>query len=145
MSQITKALFFAVGGHSGQVDKAGKDYILHPLRMLRDEDSEELAVVKILHDVIEDTGYELVDLVFEGFYEDTVEAVDAITRRKGEPYISYLGRVKENPLALEAKLCDIEDNINTLRLPELTERDLERVAKYHDAYKVLRAFKASKE
>lgn len=145
MSQITKALLFAAGGHSGQTDKGGKDYILHPLRMLRDEDSEELAAVKILHDVIEDTGYELVDLVCEGFYEDTVEAVDAITRRKGEPYISYLGRVKDNPLALEAKLCDIEDNINTLRLPELTERDLERVAKYHDAYKVLRAFKASKE
>lgn len=35
------------------------------------------------------------------------------------------------------KIADIEDNINVLRLNSLSNKDLERVAKYHKAWKHL--------
>ena len=44
-----------------------------------------------------------------------------------------------NPLATKVKVADIEDNINILRLEQVGEKDLQRVAKYHKAWKTLQA------
>ena len=42
--------------HEGQVDKAGKPYILHPLAVARSlaEHGEQAQIAGMLHDVIED-------------------------------------------------------------------------------------------
>ncbi len=50
-----KAYMIANRAHKGQVDKAGKPYILHPLYVMSKMHTEEEAIVAILHDVIEDT------------------------------------------------------------------------------------------
>ena len=39
-------------------------------------------------------------------------ALDAITRRPGEPYAAYIGRVKLHPLARRVKLADLRDNMS---------------------------------
>jgi len=45
----------------------------------------------------------------------------------------------QNPLAARVKRADIEDNIDLLRLTSLSNKDLERVAKYHRAWHQLSA------
>ena len=61
----------------------------------------------------------------------------ALTRRKGESYEAFIDRVRVHPLARKIKLLDIEDNMNLLRLNAVSENDLQRIAKYHRAWKRL--------
>ena len=66
-----------------------------------------------------------------------MSAVVVLTRRKGESYEAFIDRVRVHPLARKIKLLDIEDNMNLLRLNAVSEKDLQRVAKYHRAWKRL--------
>lgn len=134
---LEKAIALAAEAHVGQQDKAGQAYILHPLRcMLRQ--TEPLAMIAaMLHDVVEDTGWTLEALREAGFPAPALEAVDRVTRRKEESYEAFIERVAENPLAVAVKLADLEDNMNLLRLSELGERELARLARYHRAWRRL--------
>jgi len=117
---VNQAICFASARHRGQVDKAGVNYILHPLRVmlaLKDQ-SPAVQAVAVLHDVVEDTSATLEHLRIAGFPEDVVTAVDAISRGDGERYADYLLRLVENPIARRVKLADIEDNISRAT-PEL--------------------------
>ena len=102
-------------------------------------------IVALLHDVIEDTDITLEHLKKEGFNDDVLTALDAMTKREGESYDQFIERVKDNPIALKVKMADLRDNMDILRLPVLTEKDLQRIAKYHKAYKYLEQFNKSKE
>jgi len=42
-----------------------------------------------------------------------------------------------NDLARKIKIADIQDNINILRLTEVKDKDLDRVVKYHKAWRKL--------
>ncbi|MFO8101532.1 MAG: hypothetical protein R6U37_05110 [Dehalococcoidia bacterium] len=42
--------------------------------------------------------------------------------------------MKTNDLAVKVKKADIEDNLNISRLPTLTDKDIDRVRKYHEAW-----------
>ena len=60
MATIDRAIMIASIAHAGQKDKAGKPYILHPLRVMLTVASDKHAtdeqkIVAVLHDVIEDT------------------------------------------------------------------------------------------
>ncbi len=59
---LNKAIKIAVLAHESQIDKAGKPYILHPLRvMLKGTDEEEM-ICGVLHDVLEDSEITETDL-----------------------------------------------------------------------------------
>ena len=137
MDIIEKSLEIALKAYSGQLDKAGKPYILHPLRIMSKMDCEYEMSVALLHDVIEDSDYSCEDLIAEGIPFEVVEAVQFLTKIDGEPYDQFIDRVIGNVLAVKVKLADIEDNINLLRLDLIGEKDLERVTKYHKAWKKL--------
>lgn len=67
MANLEKAILIATKAHEGQKDKAGKPYILHPLRvMLRMKTTKDM-MAAILHDVVEDTDVTLDDLREHGF------------------------------------------------------------------------------
>jgi hypothetical protein len=51
---LEKAIKIAVEAHTGQVDKGGNPYILHPLRVMLSLDTVEERIVGVLHDVVED-------------------------------------------------------------------------------------------
>ena len=68
-----------------------------------------------------------------------------MTKREGESYDLFIERVKDNPIALKVKMADLRDNMDILRLPVLTEKDLQRIAKYHKAYKYLAQFASEGE
>jgi len=132
-----KALQIAVRAHKGQKDKAGHDYILHPIRVSERCDDPRAKIVTLLHDTIEDTDVTADYLREEGFTEEIVEAVLAVTRREGEEYNDYVRRAAQNELGRMVKRADLEDNMDIRRLPELTDRDVERLRKYLRAWQYI--------
>lgn len=138
MSNLTKAISIATSAHESQVDKGGKPYIQHPLRVMKQMMSDAARIVAVLHDVIEDSDYSFDDLVAAGFSEEIVCAIKVLTRATGESYNSYLQRIKTNPIALAVKLADLQDNMDLTRLPTITEKDIERQKKYYIAVTILK-------
>jgi len=134
---LCRAIELAKQHHKGQTDKAGKPYINHPLRVMNQMKSEDEKIVAVLHDIVEDTDISLNDLRNEGFSEEVVSAVECLTKQDGENYDSYIERISFNPLAVKIKLADLEDNKDLTRLPEVTDKDLERLEKYDKALEKL--------
>ena len=125
--------------HAGQKDKAGKDYFsahVLPVARMASSCNNYAEIVGLLHDVLEDTDVTEQDLRKQ-FPDEIVDAVVTLTHRKGEPYMDYVARVKENKLAKEVKKCDLASNMDSSRLPELTEEDEKRMLKYAKAYGLL--------
>ena len=134
---LDRAIELAKQHHKGQTNKAGKPYIEHPLRVMNQMKSEEEKIVAVLHDIVEDTDISLNDLKNEGFSEEAVSAVECLTKQDGENYDSYIERISFNPLAVKIKLADLEDNRDLTRLPQVTDKDLERLEKYDKALEKL--------
>ena len=87
-------------------------------------------IVGVLHDAIEDSPLDLKDLSEQDFPQHIVEAINAITKRKGEDYETYLARVMSNHLALRVKIADMKDNMDLSRITSPTVKDRQRLAKY---------------
>ena len=136
-SQSEKAYKIAKKAHLGQVDKAGEDYIKHPEKVASFVKTDEEKAVAYLHDVIEDTELTLEDLNKYDFSKEVLEAVDIITKKRGEDYQSYLHSVKKNKLARAVKLADLRHNSDLTRLTKVTEKDIERKEKYQKAINFL--------
>lgn len=133
-SELAKAV--ATYAHSGQTDKAGKPYILHPLAVAEKMSTEEQKVVALLHDVLEDT-FVNEDTIRNLFGDIIADAVIAITKRPGETYEDFVRRVATNPISKAVKLADLEHNMDLSRLDSVSEKDLERVRKYERAKEFL--------
>lgn len=106
------ALDIATRAHAGQVDKGGRAYIEHPVRVAERVKvyGDEAVVVALLHDVVEDTSVTLKHLYEAGFNDCVLAAVAAITKDPEESYDAYIGRVKQNRLATLVKIADLTDN-----------------------------------
>ena len=63
MNKLELAYAIALVAHKGQVDKAGVDYINHPLTVSRNCKNEKEKIVALLHDVLEDTKVTKEDLL----------------------------------------------------------------------------------
>lgn len=137
MNQLEKAITMSAAGHTGQTDKAGQPYILHPLRIMLKMSTVEEQIVAVLHDVVEDTDLSIDDLRLAGFNDEICEALDRLTHRPGEDYMAYIDRISENRLASKVKLADLDDNLCVDRLPELSAQDLARTKKYERARRLL--------
>ena len=127
------ALSIATGAHKGQFDKAGVDYIEHPIYVASQVDTEEEKAVALLHDVIEDSPFTAEELLLAGLPETVVTAVQILSKKKGQDYQTYLENVKSNPLARIVKLADLKHNSDLSRLSSVTDKDLERLEKYKKA------------
>ena len=138
MATLERAIAIAATAHAGQMNKDGGPYILHPLRVMMRVEGLEAQMAGILHDVVEDTDWTIERLRAEGFSETVLAAVEALTHPDGEDYFAYVARAGANAVARRVKLADLEDNMNVMRLAEVGDRDLERVRKYHKAWKMLR-------
>ena len=129
---LDKAIKVAQKAHYLQVDKAGKPYIGHPLRVMNNLDTLEEKIVGVLHDAVEDSDLTLDALIELGFTQNLIDAIDAITKRPSEPYESYLKRVMSHPIALRVKIIDMQDNMDISRIPNPTEKDYQRLKKYQE-------------
>ncbi|PPH34140.1 HD domain-containing protein [Rathayibacter rathayi] len=134
----------ATAAHVGQVDKSGHPYITHPLRVServrrRFPDAPAgVVAAALLHDVVEDTEVTVAALLAAGFPSAVVDAVDAVTKRSGEPTEEYFGRVRANEWAVMVKTADIDDNTDLVRVAGLDDATRERLAaKYQRARALL--------
>lgn len=113
---LNKALTIAYKAHSGQTDKAGAPYILHPMRVALHCQTEDEKIVALLHDVVEDTPITLEELKAEGFSDELLNALKCLTKVKGEDYKTFIERVSTNSLATKVKIQDLKDNMDISRL-----------------------------
>lgn len=161
MENIDKELFDALvlinKKFEDKVDKGGKPYVNHlfsvsnkiknlvvDLTLWGDGANDAVLfyqkcrVVALLHDILEDTNTTVDELKDNGFSDDIIDAVVAITRRKDEKsYIDYIDRLKLNDMAKCVKIYDLEDNMNITRLQNIDDSDLKRIKKYFYCHKYL--------
>jgi (p)ppGpp synthase/HD superfamily hydrolase len=115
--------------HEGQIDKSGRPYYLHPLRVAMRLAcfSIEERHAALLHDVVEDTRVTLADLKSEGYGGKVLELVALLTRDLpgGESHRQYLQRIvhSRNVEALRVKLADVYDNLSPARMRWLPPAD----------------------
>ena len=72
---IEIAIEIATEAHRGQRDKAGNDYIGHPMRVMAAGTTPEEKIVGVLHDVGEDSDWTLEEVAAEGFAPEIIEAL----------------------------------------------------------------------
>lgn len=132
-----KAINIAYTAHMGQTDKSGIPYILHPIHLAEEMDTEEECIVALLHDVVEDTPITLTELEKE-FTPQIIEALKLLTHDKSTDYMEYIKKIKSNPIAKKVKLADLHHNADNTRLEQLTNKDILRNKKYQKAIKILK-------
>jgi (p)ppGpp synthase/HD superfamily hydrolase len=137
MNLLEKAISIAIKAHEGQVDKAGKEYILHPLRVMLKMSGRDEMIVAILHDVAEDTNITLSQLKKYGFSNKIINALGCVTKKDQEVYDNFINRIKKNKLAIKIKIADLQDNLDLKRIPNPKKKDFERIKKYKKALKIL--------
>lgn len=132
MPDYDLAIFVAMNALIGQTDKSGAAYGHHLINVSRhNTDSEAKMIIGILHDLVEDSDWELADLTAIGFSNRIVKGVAGVTHRKGEKYFDSIERCSLNADSVDVKLKDNRHNLDGSRnnwLP--TEGDRERQSKY---------------
>jgi (p)ppGpp synthase/HD superfamily hydrolase len=143
---IEAARVIATAAHAGQVDKTGHPYITHPERVaakvsaLFPDAPAAVVAAALLHDVIEDTPVTAAELIAAGIPAPVVDAVNAVTKREGEPVEKYFERVRSNAWAVLVKTADIADNTDPERVAQLDPATRERLQeKYARARALLAA------
>ena len=133
---LAKAIRIAAVAHGEQLDKSGRPYILHPIRVLQrcELHALDVQVVAVLHDVIEDTDWTLDGLRAEGFNENVIAGVDAMSKRNGEEFFAYIRRCSQNPIGCIVKLADMQDNSDPIRK---FQGDAERLVRYSKARQIV--------
>ena len=132
---LAKAIALAVDAHQDQYDKAGKPYILHPLHLMNQLLFDpELAMIAVMHDIIEDSDYTLEYLLDVGFSTRVVNALRLLTHKKEDSYEDYIRKICTNYDAIRVKRKDLQHNSDITRLKGVTEKDIKRMEKYHRAF-----------
>jgi (p)ppGpp synthase/HD superfamily hydrolase len=149
---LEKAIKIAVEAHTGQVDKGGNPYILHPLRVMLSLDTEEERIVGVLHDVVEDCeGWTWERLKEQGCSDEIIAALKSVSKtpkeeaeyrslpedEKLDHYLAFIQRAKANKIGRNVKAADIRDNLDISRIDSLTSSDIRRLERYQEALSVL--------
>ena len=107
------------------MDKGGKPYILHCLRVMDSVKhlGPEVMQIAVGHDLVEDTDVTLVYLKEQGFSDRVVEAIKLLTHDQAMSYDVYIKRLSFNDDAKAVKKADLKDNTNISRLKGLRKKD----------------------
>ena len=100
-------------------------------------DTEETVCAALLHDVVEDTAYTLEDIAAMGFPKSVTDALALMTHDDAVPYLEYVAKLKDNPIARRVKLADLQHNSDLSRLDRVDEKALARNEKYRRAIALL--------
>ncbi|MEE0957526.1 MAG: GTP pyrophosphokinase [Ruminococcus sp.] len=132
-----KALRISFKAHKNQVDKSGMPYVYHPFHLAEQMEDEYSVCVALLHDVVEDTDYTLTDLIEAGFPAPVTDAIALMTHDDAVPYMDYVKKLRNDPIARAVKLADLRHNSDLSRLDVIDDRALERAEKYKEAIMLL--------
>lgn len=132
-----QAMKLCFEAHKEQLDKSGLPYVFHPFHLAEQMTDEATTVVALLHDVVEDTPYTLQDLADMGFDKEVLKALTLLTHDPAVPYMTYVERIRDNPIARAVKLADLAHNSDLTRLDAVDEKALTRREKYRQALALL--------
>lgn len=138
-TKLADMLLLATTKHDGQFDKSGQPYMMHVLKVMHytKTEDEELNCIALGHDLVEDTDV-TVEYIEKHFGRRVAEGIGAMTKRKGQSYNDYLLQVASNQDAIRVKMADLRHNSDIRRLKGVTEKDIKRTIKYHEAYEFLK-------
>ena len=147
-NQLGLAIKLATDTHHGQTDKQGMPYILHPLHLMHQLMFDtELATIAVLHDAVEDSELTFEDLDDMGFSKRVISALKLLTHDMSDSYEEYIAKMCAIDLGIDdskikydvirVKRKDLEHNSDITRLKGITERDINRIEKYHKAFVLL--------
>lgn len=138
---LSKAIHLATNAHHGQFDKGGNPYILHPFAVMNllENPDEELQCIALLHDVVEDTRTTFKELREIGFTDRVIEAVRLLTKMPGQEYDEYKEGVFSNIDSMKVKMADLTHNSDIRRLKGISDKDIERMAKYNRFFLEIKA------
>lgn len=138
---IKEALAIAKEAHKGQVDKAGVDYIFHPISVALMCSSTKAKAVALLHDALEDCGDKVsYDMLVDRVGKEVADAVRLLSKDDNVTYLEYVQNIKNsgNEMAIEVKRFDLMMNMDISRISNPSQKDLERVEKkYKPALKII--------
>jgi (p)ppGpp synthase/HD superfamily hydrolase len=138
MSTLERAIAIAAAAHAGQKDKGSETYILHPLRVMMALTTNDERIVGVLHDVVEDcAGWSFERLRGEGFSDAVIQSLDAVTKRDGEDYHTFVRRAAADPIGRRVKLADLRDNADLSRIAQPSVKDRDRLERYRQAIHML--------
>lgn len=138
---LGKMVVMAANAHAGQFDKGGAPYILHCMQVMNNlgTDDEELQCIALGHDIIEDTKTTYSDLEEAGFTSRIIEGIRAMTKLPGQTHDEYRAQISANKDSILVKMADLQHNSDIRRLKGISEKDIERMAKYHRFYLELKS------
>lgn len=142
MDQVELAYYIAQRAFAHKLDRAKAPYIGHLKRVASKVESSTTNQIVLaaawLHDLLEDCPEWNQKSLLHLFDIDVVGTVMILTKTPEQDYLKdYIPAIKESPWATTIKIADLEDNMDVRRLDKLTPKDLERLNKYHTAYKML--------
>lgn len=141
---FSKAMELAVKVHAGKLDRGGKPYILHPLRImhaLSGRNDLHLMALALMHDVVEDSTLSWLELEQMGFSPEFLADLKLLTHAPGDDYLEvYIANMNASRRACLVKAEDLRDNSDITRLKGVREKDIERMVKYHKAYLMIQSF-----
>lgn len=127
----------------GVFDKAGQPYILHKLRVMNSvlPYGYDHAILAVVHDVGEDCFKGRPDDAWEWFSTKITDDASMLrdfqilTHDPRDSYSLYIQGIKaQGERATRVKKADLKDNSDIMRLKGVTDKDIERVRKYHTSY-----------
>ena len=135
--------------HKGQVDKVGKDYFEgHLCYVANYGENWKEQIVGYLHDAAEDTPHtvpEIIGLlqkecpdVAKTDWDEIETALNLMNSHTAANREAYINRFRNNTLAIIVKLNDLRHNMDISRIPNPTEKDIARAARYRREYSQLK-------
>jgi (p)ppGpp synthase/HD superfamily hydrolase len=136
-ARMQSAIDFALEEHAGQVDKAGRPYFGHVLRVALSvlHLGENYFITAILHDVMEDCGV-TIEYITERWGAEVAFAVNSVSRITlpvKETYMNLIERAALNEIGIEVKLADLEDNMQPEIIAALPPESRDIVKRYERA------------
>lgn len=134
--QLGQAIALASLAFQDKFDKQGRPYILHCLRVMTGVgDDPEVQVAAILHDMVEDTDWDVLSLTYRLALTERQQVIlYLVTHDKEDSYDDYIRAIAVNEDAKRIKLADLKDNSDITRLKGLRKKDFDRLEKYHRAF-----------
>ena len=132
---VEKAYRFAEEAHRGQLRNSGEDYILHPLEvaqiLVELEMDEATIAAALLHDVVEDTTFTIIDIEKE-FGSEIALLVDGVTKLGRIEYKSKMEQQVEN---LRKMFLAMAKDIRVILIKLADRLHNMRTLKYHSVQK----------
>ena len=136
--KVKKAALIAYNAHKDQSDKGGYPYIMHPIHIAEQMETEDETIAALLHDVIEDTDIGFDYLKKEGFSDTVINCLKILTKDPNEDYMDYIRKIKKTGgIALKIKKADMAHNMIAERISKKIQSDDSRMEKYRAAFDIL--------